>query len=73
MIQHGNEVYGSWFVDERGQFGSIIQVQSIEGELFERKEQADQHELELCKTVLARLPPKLLTIIPSRILYDPPP
>jgi hypothetical protein len=36
-------------VYEQGQFGSIIQVQRIEGELFESKEQADQHGLELCK------------------------
>jgi hypothetical protein len=34
---------------ERGQFGSIIQVQRIEGELFETKEQAEQHGVELCK------------------------
>jgi hypothetical protein len=36
-------------VYEQGQFGSIIQVQRIEGELFENKEQAEQHGLELCK------------------------
>ncbi len=36
-------------VYERGQLGSLIQVQRIEGELFESKEQADQHGLELCK------------------------
>jgi hypothetical protein len=36
-------------VYERGQFGSIIQVQRIEGELLESKEQAGQHGLELCK------------------------
>ena len=36
-------------VYERGHFGSIIQVQRIEGELFKSKEQADQHGLELCK------------------------
>ena len=35
-------------VYERGQFGSIIQVQRIEGEYFETKEQAEQHGLELC-------------------------
>jgi hypothetical protein len=34
---------------ERGQFGSIIQVQRIEGELFEIKEQAEQHGVELCR------------------------
>jgi hypothetical protein len=31
------------------QFGSIIQVERIEGELLESKEQAEQHGLELCK------------------------
>ncbi len=36
-------------VYEQGQFGSIIQVQRIEGELFESKEQAEKHGLELCK------------------------
>jgi hypothetical protein len=36
-------------VYERGQSGSIIQVQRIEGELFKNKEQAEQHGLELCK------------------------
>jgi hypothetical protein len=36
-------------VYERGEFGSIIQVQRIEGELFETKEQAEQRGVELCK------------------------
>jgi hypothetical protein len=36
-------------VYEQGQSGSIIQVQRIEGELFESEEQAEQHGLELCK------------------------
>jgi hypothetical protein len=36
-------------VCKRNQFGSIIRVQRIEGELFESKEQAEQHGLELCK------------------------
>jgi len=36
-------------VYEQGQFGSIIQVQRIEGELFESKEQAEQHGIEVCK------------------------
>jgi hypothetical protein len=34
---------------ERDQLGSMIQVKRIEGELFETKEQAQQHGLELCK------------------------
>ena len=36
-------------VYELGQLGSIIQVQRIEGALFESKEQAEQQGLELCK------------------------
>jgi len=36
-------------VYERSQLGSIIQVQRIEGELFETEEQAEQHGVELCK------------------------
>jgi hypothetical protein len=33
-------------------FGSMIQVQKIEGKSFESKEQAEQHGLELCKSEL---------------------
>jgi len=36
-------------VYERDEFGSIIQVERIEGELFETKEQAERHGVELCK------------------------
>ena len=36
-------------VYERGQFGSITQVQRIESELFESKERAERYGLELCK------------------------
>jgi hypothetical protein len=36
-------------VYERDRLGSMIQVQRIEGELFETKEQAEQHGVELCK------------------------
>jgi hypothetical protein len=36
-------------VYKRGGFGSIIQVHRVEGELFETKEQAEQHGVELCK------------------------
>ena len=36
-------------VYKRGQLGSIIQVQRIEGELFESKEEAERYGLELCK------------------------
>jgi hypothetical protein len=36
-------------VYNRDQRGSIIRVQRIEGELFETKEQAEEHGVELCK------------------------
>ena len=36
-------------VYKRNQFGSIIQVQRIEGELFQSKGQAEQHGVKLCK------------------------
>jgi hypothetical protein len=36
-------------VYKRDKFGSLIQVQRIEGELFESKQQAEQRGLELCK------------------------
>lgn len=36
-------------VYERGQLGLIIQVQRIEGEFFQSKEEAERHGLNLCK------------------------
>jgi hypothetical protein len=36
-------------VYKRARLGSITQVQRIEGQLFETKEQAEQHGVELCK------------------------
>ena len=36
-------------VYKRARLGSIIQVQRIQGQLFETKEQAEQHGVELCK------------------------
>jgi hypothetical protein len=45
-------------VYERGQFGSMIQVQRIEGECFETKEQAEQHGLELCKEWIDKQKPE---------------
>jgi hypothetical protein len=37
-------------VYKRGQFGSIMQVQRIEGELFKSKDGAEGRGLELCKS-----------------------
>ena len=45
-------------VYDRGQFGKIIQVQRIEGELFETKEQAEQHGVELCKEWIDKQKPE---------------
>ena len=36
-------------VYKRDKFGSLIQVHRIEGTLYESKEQAEQHGIELCK------------------------
>jgi hypothetical protein len=36
-------------VYKRDRLGSMIQVQRIEGKLFESKEQAEQHGVALCK------------------------
>lgn len=46
-------------VYERGEFGPIIQVQRIEGELFKTKEQAEQHGVELCKEWVDNQEPEL--------------
>jgi hypothetical protein len=37
-------------------FGSMIQVQRIEGKLFETQEQAEQHGLRLCKDWIDKRP-----------------
>jgi hypothetical protein len=39
---------------ERDRLGSMIQIKRIEGELFETKEQAEQHGIELCKEWIDR-------------------
>jgi hypothetical protein len=41
-------------VYKRARLGSIIQVQRIEGQLFETKVQAEQHGVELCKEWIDR-------------------
>lgn len=45
-LTHGATSVG--IVYQRDRLGSIIQVQRIEGKLFERKEQAEQHGVDLC-------------------------
>ena len=43
---------------KRDKFGSMIQVQRIEGKLFESKEQAEQHGIELCKEWIDKQKPE---------------
>jgi hypothetical protein len=45
-------------VYEQGRLGSIIQVKRIEGELFETKEQAERHGVELCKEWIDKRKPE---------------
>jgi hypothetical protein len=44
---------------EQRQFGSLIQVQRIEGDWFETKEQAEKHGVELCKQWIDKQTPEL--------------
>jgi hypothetical protein len=46
-LAHGSTSVG--IIYKRDQLGSIFQVQTIEGKLFERKEQAERHGVDLCK------------------------
>jgi len=48
----------SWYCLRSGPVGTIIQVQRIEGELFETKEQAEQHGVELCKEWIDKQKPE---------------
>ena len=43
-------------VFKQDKFGSMIQVQRIEGKLFENKKQAEQHGVELCKDWIDKRP-----------------
>jgi hypothetical protein len=47
---------------KRGRLGSIIQVQRIEGELFETKELAEQHGVELCKEWIDKQKPETVVL-----------
>jgi hypothetical protein len=62
LYEYNGYVIGAWarpelargstsigVVYKRDKFGSMIQVQRIEGELFDSQEQAEQHGLQLCK------------------------
>ena len=56
--QSTNSYTSVGIVYERGQFESIIQVQRIEGECFETKEQAERHGLKLCKEWIDKQKPE---------------
>jgi hypothetical protein len=45
-------------VYDRDEFGTIIQVQRIEGELFKTRKQAEQHGIELCKEWIDKQKPE---------------
>ena len=53
-------------VYERGRLGSIIKVQRIEGELFETKEQAERHGVELCKEWIDNQKPEFNRLVAER-------
>jgi hypothetical protein len=53
-----NDYTSVGIVYDRGQFGKIIQVQRIEGELFETKKQAEQHGVGLCKEWIDKQKPE---------------
>jgi hypothetical protein len=56
-------------VYKRGRLASIIQVQRIEGELCETKEQAEQHGVELCKEWIDKQKPEFNSLSePDRLL-----
>jgi hypothetical protein len=46
-LNHGSASIG--IVYKEDQLGSVIQVQRIEGKLFEREEISEQHGVDLCK------------------------
>ena len=46
-LAHGSTSVG--IIYKRDQLGSIVQVQTMEGKLFEREEQAERHGVDLCK------------------------
>jgi len=39
-----------------GHFGSIVEIKRIEGPIFNSKEAAEQHRLELCKSWIDKRP-----------------
>ena len=62
FYEYGGFIIGAWarpesatgstsvgVIYQRDKFGSMIQVQRIEGKFFENKEQAERHGVDLCK------------------------
>ena len=69
--EHRGYIIGAWarpeftngstsigMVYKRDEFGAMIQVQRIEGELFPSKEQAERHGIELCKEWIDKQQPE---------------
>ena len=46
----GFDWYSQGTIFRRGQVGSIVEIRRIRGVIFNNKEEAEQHGLELCKS-----------------------
>ena len=46
----GFDWYSQGTIVRRGQLGSIVEIRRIRGVVFNSKEEAEQHGLELCKS-----------------------
>jgi hypothetical protein len=46
----GFDWYSQGTIFRRGQLGSIVEIRRIRGVIFNSKEEAEQHGLELCKS-----------------------
>ena len=52
----GSDWYSRGIVLRPGRLGSIIEVQRIEGPIFNNKEAAEKHGLKLCKDWIDKRP-----------------
>jgi len=46
----GFDWYSHGTIFRRGQLGSIVEIRRIQGVIFNSKEEAEQHGLDLCKS-----------------------
>jgi hypothetical protein len=46
----GFDWYSQGTIFRRGQLGSIVEIRRIRGVIFNSKEEAEQHSLEVCKS-----------------------